>query len=123
MRADGGRLKGPLVKQLASLGEPSIEQPTMLDSGPIPHRLRRDLIARLRRIEGQAQGVQRMLADERSCSEVIHQLASIRAATRSASRALINHYVLARLHSASGDEAEELERAIADVLSVLTHAP
>ena len=95
----------------------------MLDSGPIPHKLRRDLIARLKRIEGQAQGVQRMLEDERSCSEVIHQLASIRAAARSASRALINHYVVARLHSASGYEAEELERTIADVLSVLTHAP
>jgi DNA-binding FrmR family transcriptional regulator len=95
----------------------------MRDSGPIPHILRRDLIARLRRIEGQAQGVQRMLEQERGCSEVIHQLASIRAATRSASRALINHYVQARLHSASGDEAEEVERAIADVLSVLAHAP
>jgi len=94
----------------------------MADRAPIPPQLRRDLIARLRRIEGQAQGVQRMLEQERGCSEVIHQLASIRGATRSASQALVSHYVLARLQSAPADEGnEELERAMVDVLSILTH--
>ena len=86
-------------------------------------KLRHDLIARLRRIEGQTQGVQRMLKEERDCSEIIHQLASIRAATRSASITLIEQYVLGHLSSAPADgEDERLERAIADILSVLTHA-
>jgi len=96
----------------------------MTENAHMSPELRRDLIARLRRIEGQTQGVQRMLAEERDCSEIIHQLASIRAATRSASLALIEQYVLARLHSApAGKEGQGLERAISDILSVLTHAP
>jgi len=96
----------------------------MTDNVHMSPQLRRDLIARLRRIEGQTQGVQRMLEEERDCSEVIHQLASIRAATRSASLALIEQYVLARLHSAPAErESQGLDRAITDILSVLTHAP
>ena len=96
----------------------------MTDNARMSPELRHDLIARLRRIEGQTQGVQRMLEEERDCSEVIHQLASIRAATRSASLTLIEQYVLARLHSApASNEDQGLERAIADILSVLTHAP
>ena len=96
----------------------------MTDNAHMSPELRRDLIARLRRIEGQTKGVQRMLEEERDCSEVIHQLASIRAATRSASLALIEQYVLTRLHSAPANkEGQGLERAITDILSMLTYAP
>lgn len=96
----------------------------MADNAHVPPELRRDLIARLRRIEGQTRGVQRMLEEERDCSEVIRQLASIRAATRSASLTLIEQYVLARVCSApAGEEGEGPESAIADILSVLRHAP
>ncbi|MCD6303215.1 MAG: metal-sensitive transcriptional regulator [Anaerolineae bacterium] len=55
-------------------------------------RVRDDLILRLRRIEGQAKGIQRMVEDGRSCAEILDQLASVRAATRSASIALIRYY-------------------------------
>lgn len=53
---------------------------------------RDDLILRLRKIEGQAKGIQRMLEDGRSCAEILDQLASVRAATRSASIALLRYY-------------------------------
>jgi DNA-binding FrmR family transcriptional regulator len=38
-----------------------------------------DLTRRLRRVEGQARGIQQMLADGRDCREVVHQIS---AATR-----------------------------------------
>lgn len=53
---------------------------------------RHDLVLRLRKIEGQAKGIQRMLENGRSCAEILDQLASVRAATRSASIALLRHY-------------------------------
>jgi DNA-binding FrmR family transcriptional regulator len=40
------------------------------------------LTRRLRRIEGQARGVQRMLEEERDCREIIQQLAAIRSAVQ-----------------------------------------
>ena len=39
------------------------------------------LIAALRRIEGQAKGVQRMIESGRPCAEVVQQLSAMRAAT------------------------------------------
>lgn len=37
-------------------------------------------VRRLRRIEGQIKGVQRMLGEERDCAEIIQQIAAARAA-------------------------------------------
>lgn len=42
--------------------------------------LLQDLIARMRRIEGQARGVQKMIEDGRNCEEIIMQLSAMRAA-------------------------------------------
>jgi CsoR family transcriptional regulator, copper-sensing transcriptional repressor len=69
---------------------------------------REDLIRRLRLIEGQARGVQRMLEEGRECREVLNQLASIRAATQSVSQALARQYALQLLSEracADGDAA------------------
>jgi DNA-binding FrmR family transcriptional regulator len=53
---------------------------------------RQDLILRLRRIEGQARGVQRMLEENRDCADIVSQLASMRAAVYSAGVFLLKHY-------------------------------
>jgi len=60
--------------------------------GGLPAEAREDLIRRLRKIEGQTQGIQRMLAEGRDCREVLNQLASVRAATHRASLELMRHY-------------------------------
>ncbi len=78
---------------------------------------RKDLIRRMRKIEGQAQGIQRMLADDRDCREVLDQLASVRAATQSASIALMKHYALACLHDPA--QAESPEKALGNVIELL----
>lgn len=39
-----------------------------------------NLLKRLRRIEGQTRGVQRMIEEERSCQEVMMQLAALKSA-------------------------------------------
>ncbi len=39
------------------------------------------IINRLKRIEGQVKGVQRMMEDSRNCKEVVSQLSAIRSAT------------------------------------------
>lgn len=38
------------------------------------------LVNRLRRIEGQVRGLQRMIEEGRDCTEVVHQVAAVRAA-------------------------------------------
>ena len=86
----------------------------------------KELVARMRRIEGQARGVQRMIAEDRECLEILTQLASLRSAAYGASVALAQQYAVQRLQEAShgalpGEGAPE--QAIGDLVSVLLRAP
>lgn len=58
----------------------------------VHEKARQELLRRLRRIEGQARGVQRMVEQSRNCAEIVNQLASIRAATQSATAFLLKQY-------------------------------
>ncbi|NLY91434.1 MAG: metal-sensitive transcriptional regulator [Firmicutes bacterium] len=42
--------------------------------------IKEDLIKRLRRIEGQVRGLQRMIEEDRPCQEVVYQVAAVKAA-------------------------------------------
>jgi DNA-binding FrmR family transcriptional regulator len=42
--------------------------------------VRKKVITRLRRIEGQVRGVQRMIEEEADCSEILNQMAAIKSA-------------------------------------------
>ncbi len=50
------------------------------------------LIKRLRRIEGQVQGIQSMLDDERNCREIMQQLSAVSSAVKSTSRIFFRDY-------------------------------
>lgn len=79
---------------------------------------RDDLILRLRKIEGQAQGIQRMLADGRDCREVLNQLASVRAATQRASLELMKYYALSSLANPRAATEETVDDLISLMLRV-----
>ena len=46
--------------------------------------VRNKVIARLRRIEGQVRGVQRMIEEEADCGEILNQIAAIKSAVHHA---------------------------------------
>lgn len=56
------------------------------------------LTARLRSIEGQARGIQKMLEGERSCEEVIDQCVALRAASHALTIELLEAFVTQCLH-------------------------
>jgi DNA-binding FrmR family transcriptional regulator len=80
-----------------------------------------DFLARMRRIEGQARGVQRMIAEDRDCLDILTQLASLRSAAYSASIALTEHFAAQCLHSAH--EGEPADEAVRSLVNVLLRAP
>ena len=59
--------------------------------------LQTDLTVRLRRIEGQVRGVQRMIEDGRECPDILQQMAAIRSAMHQTSLILARAYVKKRL--------------------------
>jgi DNA-binding FrmR family transcriptional regulator len=50
-------------------------------------------VTRLRRIEGQVRGLQRMVADERYCADVLAQIASVHEALRGVARELLRNHL------------------------------
>lgn len=62
-----------------------------------------DLLRRLRRIEGQARGIARMLEEGRDCGEIVTQVAAMKAATEQVGVAMIACLMEAAVRSAVHD--------------------
>jgi DNA-binding FrmR family transcriptional regulator len=50
-------------------------------------------LKRLRRIEGQVRGLQKMVEDDRYCAEILTQIASVQEALRAVSRELMRNHL------------------------------
>jgi len=73
--------------------------------------------ARLRRIEGQVRGIQRMVDEDRYCIEVLTQVSAVRAALEGVALQLLadhtEHCVSEAIRSGGGDEkVRELNSAV-----------
>lgn len=82
---------------------------------------KQNLLRRLRRIEGQIRGIQRMLEEDRYCVDVLIQLAAVRAALDKVGLALIEDHTRGCVRNAlannQGDEAiDELMDVLAQFL-------
>lgn len=77
------------------------------------------LLARLRRIEGQVRGLQRMVEDERYCADVLTQMAAVQASLRGTAEVLLQghlrHCVTGALRSGDPVEAEAIYRELTDL--------
>ena len=82
---------------------------------------KKELGARLRRIEGQVRGLQRMIEDDKYCIDILTQLNSVNAALKAVGLGLLNDHVrhcvresLERGENQEGDQkVQELVAAVA----------
>ncbi|HZD68873.1 MAG TPA: metal-sensitive transcriptional regulator [Actinomycetes bacterium] len=79
---------------------------------------RKDLLDRLRRIEGQVRGVQRMVEEDQYCLDILTQLNSVSAAVKAVGLGVLDdhvrHCMRESLVQGQGDEkVEELVAAVA----------
>jgi DNA-binding FrmR family transcriptional regulator len=77
------------------------------------------LVTRLKSIEGQARGIQRMLEDGRGCQEILDQLAALRAATHAVSMQALETFALHCLRE-SPDAPEQVMTQFLGAVSKLT---
>lgn len=72
------------------------------------------VLNRLRRLEGQVRGLQKMVAEERSCHEVLTLLSGVRSALDATADVMLEHYLEACQRGLqTGDiEMDELVRAV-----------
>ena len=74
------------------------------------------LITRLHKIEGQVRGIEKMVADERYCIDILTQIGAVSTALETVAQKLLeehaNHCVAGALASGSREEAEEKTREL-----------
>jgi DNA-binding FrmR family transcriptional regulator len=82
--------------------------------------LKQDISDRLKRIEGQVRGLDRMVQANESCPKVLNQLAAVQAALRSVSTMVLRNYlencVTAAIASGDGQRKDAVLDELMDVL-------
>jgi CsoR family transcriptional regulator, copper-sensing transcriptional repressor len=78
------------------------------------------LLRRLRSIEGQARGIQRMLEEGRDCQATLDQFAALRAATHAVTMEALEAFALQCLRG-SMESPEHIVTQLVGVVSKLTH--
>ena len=77
-------------------------------------------LRRLRRIEGQIRGLQRMVEEDRYCADIMMQMSSVQEALRAVGRTLMrNHLRHCVTQAISTGSAEEAEAIYDDVLDLI----
>jgi DNA-binding FrmR family transcriptional regulator len=77
-------------------------------------------LKRLRRIEGQVRGLQRMVEEERYCADILMQIASVQESLRGVSQALMrNHLHHCAAQAISKGSAEEAEAMYDELLTLI----
>jgi CsoR family transcriptional regulator, copper-sensing transcriptional repressor len=80
------------------------------------------VLKRLRRIEGQVRGVERMVEEDRYCIDVVTQVTAIQAALdKVALELLTDHASHCVIGAEPGDQAERTEELMATVKRLLRH--
>jgi DNA-binding FrmR family transcriptional regulator len=83
-----------------------------------PEVSREAIVKRLRRIEGQVRGLQKMVTDERECESIVTQLAAVRSAIDSVGALILNNYI--KICAPRGGKADaEVYESMVRVVGVL----
>ena len=77
-------------------------------------------LKRLRRIEGQVRGLQKMVEDDRYCPEIITQIASVQEALRGVGRQLLRNHLKHCATNAIKKGPVEADRTYDELLELIT---
>jgi DNA-binding FrmR family transcriptional regulator len=82
--------------------------------------VKRSVLTRLRRIEGQVRGLQKMVEEERYCADVLTQVSSVQEALRGVGRAMLHnhlrHCATKAIRSDDPQRAEEMYDELMDLI-------
>jgi CsoR family transcriptional regulator, copper-sensing transcriptional repressor len=77
-------------------------------------------LKRLRRIEGQVRGLQRMVEEDRYCADILTQISSVHQALRSVGRELVrNHLKHCAATAIRGDDAQQTEEMYDEIIEMM----
>jgi|SRR6186997_3060016 len=82
--------------------------------------IKRSVLTRLRRIEGQVRGLQKMVEEERYCADVLTQVSSVQEALRGVGRAMLhNHLRHCASEAIRSDDPERAEGMYDELMDLI----
>jgi len=79
----------------------------------------REIIERLKNIEGHVRGIQRMIENGEYCIDVVNQVLAVQRALHKVNRLVLDHHLHTCVSTAmSSQDAAERERVIAEIMDV-----
>jgi len=83
--------------------------------------IQRNILARLKKIEGQIRGLQAMVTEGRECDQILTQVRAAQSALRSVSKLVIKNYLLKCYHEISSKPTpEDMLTRLDKIVGVLT---
>lgn len=95
-------------------GDDTARYATEVDAG-----IKKRNLSRLRRIEGQVRGLQKMVDEERWCADILTQVASVQEALRGVSRELMRNHLKHCTASAARVGATEADAAYDEIVELM----
>ena len=78
---------------------------------------KKDILMRLNRIEGQVKGIQKMIAEEKTCVDILTQVAAIRAAINKVGGLILeNHAKECMLNSLDSEDKEVVIKNLVETI-------
>lgn len=80
----------------------------------------KDELVRLKRIEGQVQGIQKMILDSRYCPEIIQQMKAVQSALKAVETSILrNHLMTCIKESSSSDNEKLFDKKLKELLNLI----
>jgi DNA-binding FrmR family transcriptional regulator len=79
---------------------------------------RKAMLNRLKRVEGQLRGIQRMIIEDKPCRDILLQLSAARKAMQTACIEILKSYVKSCLAESKTPDLQELEKLIGTLIDI-----
>ncbi|XXJ18269.1 metal-sensitive transcriptional regulator [Desulfovibrio caledoniensis] len=81
--------------------------------------LKKNVLSRMKRIEGQVRGIQGMIESGKECQDILVQVRAVRSALQSANKLILKRYLL-RCYAESVDSGQDAKESLDKFISVVT---
>lgn len=79
----------------------------------------RDIVQRLKSVEGHIRGIERMVEDDAYCVDVVNQILAVQRALKKVSGLVLDRHLHSCVtHAIQGDDAQAKERVLSELLDV-----
>lgn len=82
-------------------------------------KIKKNVLSRMKRVEGQVRGIQRMIEEGKECEDILVQVRAVRSALQSTNKLILKRYML-KCHADTMEKDMDPEESLEKFIKVLT---